>query len=65
MFFSPISVVVVVCKHLFCDALWITIFCAHALFDFAYGMDHVYKIKLLLIYIQDKQPTRLRCHHVL
>jgi len=30
MFFSPIRVIM--CKHLFCNELWLTIFCAHALF---------------------------------
>jgi len=29
-FFSPIRVIM--CKHLFCNEFWLTIFCAHALF---------------------------------
>jgi len=41
--FAPASVVV--CKHLFCNALWLTIFCAPALFDCAFDMDPVSEIK--------------------
>jgi len=36
---------VVVCKHLFCDALWLTIFCTPTLFDCANDMDYVSEIK--------------------
>ena len=33
---------------LFCNVLWLTIFCAPALFDCTYDVDHVSEIKILL-----------------
>jgi len=45
--FAPISVVA--CKHLFCNALWLTIFCALVFSDCACDMDHESAINELLL----------------
>jgi len=39
-------------KHLFCNALWLTIFCALVLFDCAYDMKHELAINKLLSYYE-------------
>jgi len=49
MFLPLISVVM--CKHLSCNALWLTILCSHVLFDCAYDMEHVSEIIYYHYYI--------------
>jgi len=52
---APISVVVY--KYLLCDVLLLTIFCAHALFDYAYDMDHMFE-KIIIIVSRPRPATR-------
>jgi len=50
---------VVVCKQLICSELWLTIFCAHALFACAYDMDHVSAIIIIIIKVLLHRPKNI------
>jgi len=42
--------VLVMCKHLFCNSLWLTVFCVLVLFDIACDKDHKSATNELLYY---------------